>query len=199
MGGWKALRGVLPAALICGGVVRRVAVFRLQLCRRGAGGHHQFAGGHRFAGDSVEALEAEGYVPPGRASPSEASGAAQAQRERTVLGVDAVPAAGRLRSDLGPGGGQGEAERLHDQHPVAGTAQSGGTNPADGGHSRRRTRPSTRSAGSRPPARPAFSRRSWRRRCCGFRREVYGDRRTDLRAIGEAAADHRDRSRRWRF
>ena len=100
MGGWKALRGVLPAAVLCGVAFGGTQFVVSNFIGPQLDRYSQLARGDRLAGAAVQVLEAEGRFQFRRAQ-LRARRAAAPRDRRTGDGVGTVHAAGGFRAAVG--------------------------------------------------------------------------------------------------
>ena len=142
MSGWKGLRGVLPAAAVCG-----IAFAGTQFLVS------NFMGPQLT--DILASMAAMGAAPAVIWKPRQARRAANTAAREIAARLDALPAAGRLRSAVGLQAAAGRTQQV--QHPgaVAGPAQCWCSACRPWSPSPRPMPPCTTSPGSPPPAPPA--------------------------------------------
>ena len=168
MGGFRALKGVMPAALVCGVSFAIGAIPRVELHRAAARRHPCRSDCDPGVDRAVQGLAAERPFRDGRGDRSRASG--QAPRLRAnVARVVAVFAARGVRADLGQSMDVALSEhrlRFRSRGPACTTRSSGSRRSC---RPRRPTPPCTTSTGWRRQAPRARSRLSPRHSCCASR------------------------------
>ncbi len=159
MGGFRGLKGVLPAAIVCGVCFASVQFLVSNFIGPQLVDIMAALDGDHRPRRAAQGLAAEGQLRAGRRA-RRRRGAEAARLRPHAARLVAVPVPRRVRARLGLR--PVEARARDDEHRVrvAGLAQRDHAHGADGRATPHRTPRTTRSIGSQPPARPARSRRS---------------------------------------